>query len=622
MTTTYVFDIEGNGLGEYYIDRKKVGHAECDRIHLLVLRAYPSGETQVFRRNDEEDTIAEGWDILQRADVVIGHNIIQYDLPVLERLYGGGVRGRVFDTLVAARVLWPDAKNHPFGGNSLKAFGKHLKCMKGDYEGGWESWNQDMEDYCVQDTLVSTAIFDYIKPKCKPFKHAVQLEHKVASVCAKMQDNGVRIDVTQAEALIDQFDLIKARCMQSLNTAFPGDIIKTTLKTPAYWFLPDGDKPSTENRRWPTKGKAPANLRPLLKKGPGKMKQTVVPFNPGSAHHVADRLKRKYGWEAPLTEKGNPSVTEDVLKRLDYDEAKLILHHDMADKRLQHLADWVKRARNCRTPGIIHPQINTCGAATSRGTHQQPNQTACPKVHANKDGPILGFEGRYGVEMRSLWGPTQEGWDQVGGDASGLELRILGHALYPWDNGKYANEVINGDVHQRTADKTGMTRNGVKTPTYATLYGAGADHLDDLCGGPGTGQKFKDGFEASIDGFGQLKAWCAQCASEKGFVPLLDGRHAPIRSEHAALNTLLQGNGAILMKVAMVICEASLSLQGLRYGWMLWPHDEFQFEAHPDDSEAVGNTIVSSIRRAGEVLRVKCPMDGEFKIGRNWAETH
>jgi DNA polymerase-1 len=593
MPTTYVFDIEGNGLGEYYIDRKKVGHAECDRIHLLVLRAYPSGETQVFRHNDEMNNIGEGWEILRQADVIVGHNIIQYDLPVLSRLYGSGdpnadVQGKVFDTLVAARVIWPDAKNHPFGGNSLKAFGKHLKCMKGDYEGGWEAWNQEMEDYCVQDTLVSTAILDYIKPKCQPFKHAVKLEHRVATVCAQMQRNGVRINVAEAEDMIDQFDLIKARCIGALLEAFP-DII-------------------TER---------------ISKKTGKRLKDGCETFNPGSAMQVAHRLKSKYDWDAPLTEKGNPSVTEEVLKKLDYDEAKLILHHDMADKRLQHLADWVKRARGSRTPGIIHPQINTCGAATSRGTHQQPNQTACPKVQADKEGnPLMGWPGRYGWEMRSLWGPTIPGNVMVGGDASGIELRLLGAALHPFDGGKYAREVVEGDVHQRTANATGMTRNGVKTPTYATLYGAGATHLDDLCGGKGKGQKFKDGFEGSIDGFGALKSWCAQCASEKGFVPLLDGRHAPIRSEHAALNTLLQGNGAILMKLAMVICETSLSQQGLRYGWMLWPHDEFQFEAHPDDADKVGATIVSSIEKAGIALGVKCPMTGEYKVGSNWAETH
>lgn len=623
MPTTYIFDIEGDGLGEYHIDRKKVGHKECSRIHCLVLRSYPSGETQVFRHNAEENTIAEGWEILRRADVVVGHNIIQYDLPVLQRLYGGEVEGTVFDTLVAARVLWPDAKHHPFGGNSLAAFGKKLKCMKGDYTGSWEAWNQDMEDYCVQDTLVSAMIFDHLKPKCQPFKHAVRLEHKVATICAHMMDNGVRIDVAAAEELIDKFDLIKARCMGALTEAFPDYIVESALKTPAYWFLPDGDKPSTEGRRWATKGKAPAKIRHLLKKGPDKIKRTSIPFNPGSAHHVAARLKEKYDWDAPLTDKGNPSVTEDVLKRLDYDEAKLILHHDMAEKRLQHLADWVKRARNCRTPGVIHPQINTCGCATSRGSHQQPNQTACPKVLCGKDKqPLMGYPGRYGVEMRSLWGPTREGWMQVGGDASGIELRMLGHALFPFDGGRYAKEVVEGDVHQRTADATRMTRAAVKTPTYATLYGAGADHLDDLCGGPGEGKKFKDGFEGSIYNFGMLKDWCMQCASEKGVIPLLDGRLAPIRKEYSALNTFLQGNGAIVMKCAMVICENYLVQAGLRYGWMLWPHDEFQFEAHPDDAHAVGKCIVRSIIKAGEVLRVKCPLDAEYKVGRNWAETH
>ena len=607
-----IFDIEGNGLGEIHIDRKGNLHKECDRVHLLVLRSFPDGEVMVFRNNEQEDTIAEGWEILRRAEVVIGHNIIQYDLPVLSRLYGGGGAGGVYDTLVAARVLWPDAKNHPFGGNSLQAFGKHLKCMKGDYEGGWEEWNQEMEDYCVQDTLVSATIFGYVKPKADKFKTAVKLEHRVATICARMQASGVRIDVAEAEDLIDQLELERARCNDELQQAFPPRI--ETMKTPAYYMVPDSYV------QYPKKKDAPANVRKLLVPGPPKTKEH--PFNPGSSAQIADRLRQKYGWEAPVTDAGNASVGESVLKSLGYPEAELLLRAQMADKRLQHLTDWVRRARASRTPGVIHPQINHCGAATSRPTHQQPNQTACPKVLKPE---LRGYEGRYGWEMRSLWSPPTPGRVQVGGDASGLELRMLGHSLSMWDGGAYAREVVEGDIHTLNQQAGGLeTRDQAKTVIYAYLYGAGDPHLDELIGRKGAGKDFRSKLERQIPALARLRAWCAQCASERGFIPLLDGRHAPIRSEHAALNTLLQGNGILVMKVAMALLDNYIEQKGWRdrCEWMLWPHDEFQLEADPDIAEALGSGIRIAIRQAGETLKLNCPLDGEYKIGNSWAETH
>lgn len=608
--TTFIFDIEGNGLNELRITKKGAVESECDTIHLLVLRSYPDGEVQVFRNNGEEDTIAEGWAILREAETVIGHNIIGYDLPMLRRLYGGDVTGRVFDTLVAARVLWPDAKNHPFGGNSLKAFGEHLKCWKGEYDGGWEAWSQAMEDYCVQDTLVSAAIYGYVLPKVSKFAAACRLEHRVATVVAQMQDNGVSINIAGAEQLVERLEVEQATCLTQLQEAFPPRI--ETMKS--QWWM----DPQTGHLH-ETKKAAPHWCRKYLVKGPHRTKEH--PFNPGSTAQIADRLRQKYGWKAPLTEAGNASVTEEVLRTLDFPEAELLLRVQMADKRLQHLTDWITRARNSRTPGRIHPQINSCGTNTSRATHQQPNQTACPKV---LDPTLRGYEGRYGWEMRSLWGP-REGWWQVGADASGLELRCLGAALARYDLGRYAHDVIHGDVHTRTMEAGGLSdRNLTKTVTYATLYGAGDAHLDDLIGAKGAGKRFREGFEASIDGYAKLKNWCMQCASERGFIPLPDGRHAPVRSEHSALNVYLQGMGAIIMKTAMVLTANTISEKGWDdVGWMLWPHDEFQLEASTvRRAHDVGRTIVASIQRAGEILKIQCPLDGEYKVGRNWAETH
>lgn len=628
---TYVFDIEGNGLAELVIDRKGQIHKECDKIHLIVLRSYPDGKVKVYRCNDEEDTIAQGVVELCSADLIVGHNILQFDLPMLKRLYGAEPKGKVFDTLVGARLLYPDAKNHPFGGNSVEMFAKLFGSKKvGKEITDWSRWTPLMEKRCINDTEVQRRIFDYIKPKLRRFKTAFKIEHKVAEIIARQQENGVNIDIERAEELIEFMQIEQAECLDLLHAMFP----PTEIQMKSRWWV----DPMT-GEKFGTKKSAPKDVQIWLEKGPHKCK--YIPFNPGSTKQIADRLREKYGYAAPTTEAGNPSITEETLLSLPYDEAKLLLRYGMAEKRLQHLTDWVRRARSSRTPGRIHPSINSCGAATGRGTYQQPNQTACPKVRTDDNGPVMGFEGRYGYEMRSLWTP-RSGWLMVGGDASGLQLRCLGHALARWDKGAYAKEVVEGDIHTLNMKVGDLdTRDQSKTTIYAYLFGAGdekigttiADHpsLSEVQrkkykgkSRAKIGSTFRKKFESRIAALGHLSHWCKQCASEKGFIPLIDGRHAPIRSAHSALNTLLQGDEAVIMKLAMIILDNEVRKRGweARCAQMLWPYDELQWEAEPEIAEDIGKLIPWAIQEAGRRLNYRCQLDGDYKVGKNWAETH
>lgn len=645
-----VWDIEGNGLGELVIDKKKNLIPEVTKVHLLVLRSYPDGRTLIFRNRDGQDEIPEGLQILQSAQSCIGHNIIEYDMQVLRRLYDADFSNcRVFDTLVASRLVYPDEKNHPFGGNSVENYGNLFNEAKvGTEIEDWSQWTQLMEDRCVQDCVLQHKIFDYIKPRAAKFPFALRLEHRIAEICANMQENGVSIDVPAAEELIEQLELEFAKANDQLQEAFPP--IVEEMKTPQYYY-----DPSTQTR-YERKKDAPAKLRKQLEAGPMKTKEH--PFNPGSTLQIAQRFKERYDFDAPTTENGNPTLAEEVLKSVPFPEAKLLLRAQMADKRLQHLRDWTTRARASRTPGRIHPRINPDGCNTHRATHSQPNQTACPKIVFGEEGILTGFEGRYGFECRSLWGPRPTWW-QVGGDASGLELRELGHSLFIFDGGAYAQEVIDGDIHTLNQNAGGLiTRDQAKTVIYAYLYGAGDEHIGELITAHASlpielieelhaesqswvrqksgrdkskwlklkGRQFRDQFERKIPALAQLTAWCKQCASERGFIPLLDGRRAPCRSAHSALNVLLQGNGAVTMKVAMAILARKLEDDGILWtdcAWMLWPHDEFQFEAKDEKlAHHVGKSIVDSIVEAGVRLKLKCPLDGEYKVGKNWADCH
>lgn len=647
---SYVMDVESNGLHELLLRKEKgeyVAIPEATIIHLLVLYDLSTGQVHVHRRNDKEDTIREGWDRALKADTLVTHNGIQFDLPVMERLYGGEFKGKHIDTLVLARLLWPDAKNHPYGGNSVEMLGHHLGLTKiGTDITDWSKWTPLMEKRCVSDVKVQAAIFKWLLPKVKPFKAAARLEHRVCEIISRQQENGVDIDVLTAENMIDGFDRQRAECRDALYKAFP-DRVKE-MATPQYYVLDHNgvrikkEKKKQIEEELQSRGH-PKSWAKHATPGPPKVERN--PFNPGSTNQIAERLEEKYGWVAPRTKAGNPSVTEDTLLTLDFPEADLIVQYNMADKRLQHLHDWVTRARTSRTPGRIHPFINTNGAATGRMTHSQPNQTACPRVVKDKKTGefVRGFRGRYGWEMRRLWKP-RPGWKFVGGDASGLELRMLGHALHPFDGGAYAKEVVEGDVHTLNMKAGGLdTRNQTKETFYAWIYGSGNETLGQTIADHQSltpdqrkkyyakerakiGGAFKRKVKQKIPALDQLISWCGSRVKSHGYLVLPDGRHAPIRKEYAALNTLLQGTGAIVMKVALVLHHDELIRRGYRwdrdFGYCLNAHDEFQLETRPEIAEEVGQLIPWAIKTAGERLKIRCPLDGDYAVGDSWADTH
>ena len=643
--TTYLADIEANGLLELDMKGGEVKVREATVIHVLVMKNLRTGEVKRYRKNEREDTIAEGWAKLQRADVVIGHNFIQYDWPLLCRLEGEPVRRpKIFDTLVGARLLWPDAKSHPYGGNSLDLLSVAAGgARKMAFKGSWDHWSQEMEDYCVGDVEAEGDIFLWMRPRLKPYGVAFRIETRIATIIAAQQANGVRIDIEQGEALIERMELVRAEALDKLQAAFPPT---STVMKSRWWLGPDGIE-------YDTKKSAPLEAR---KDGEwGEFKKKEHPFE-CTTQHLARRFKEKYDWDCPVTKKENPSIKEEVLLALDFPEAEWAYHHNMAKMRLGHLMDWTIRARECRTPGVIHPGINTNGAVTGRMTHSQPNQTAAPKVQTDdKTGePLMEWAGRWGWEMRSLWNPAHEGWWQWGADASGLEYRMLADAMWRWDGGAYAKIILTGDIHEHNRQAGSLlTRPQSKETGYAFLYGSGVESLGITIGThpslspdqrrgyskrlrtekgrKAIGSSFRRNIRAGLPALGKLIDHCIHAADQYGYLTLYDGRRAPSRMSYAALNTLLQGNGAIVMKLALILFvwavekgygKASIEY-GRDYALMLNAHDEFQGEARTQElADFCGRTAVWAIEEAGRRLKCKIELNGEYRVGKSWAETH
>jgi len=344
---------------------------------------------------------------------------------------------------------------------------------------------------------------------------------------------------------------------------------------------------------------------------------TVI-FNPRSGEEIAEHLTKKYGWSPTiLTDKGRPKCDEDTLSCLPYPEIPLILHYQQVAKIKGMLEDgnnsWFKFVG---TDGRIHGYVNSCGAVTGRCIHARPNLAQTPSAKTD-----------LGSRCRALF-TVEDGWKLVGTDASGLELRCLAHYLYQYDKGEFRDVLLNGDIHTENQKAFNAdTRNDAKTAIYALIYGCSPRKLALTLG-----RKEDEGRELLESYF---KRWpqvrklindVQRKAKSFGYLVGIDGRKLHVRSQHAALNTLLQSAGAIVMKVALLrfvyLMNESNKNLGHHYKLVANIHDEFQVECWKYMASNVAELAVQSIRDAGRALRFNCPLEGESKIGDNWASTH
>ena len=329
-------------------------------------------------------------------------------------------------------------------------------------------------------------------------------------------------------------------------------------------------------------------------------------FNLGSRQQIGRHLQY-YGWKpTSLTETGQPIVDEAVLSKVKgIPEAALIGEYLMIQKRIAQVQSWLDAVQD---DGRVHGYVNANGAVTGRMTHSSPNMGQVPAVYSP-----------YGKECRDVW-TVPQGYKLVGMDASGLELRMLAH--YMNDEG-YTNEILNGDIHTANQLAAGLaTRSQAKTFIYAFLYGAGDAKIGSIVGGSAKdGKRLKEKFLQNTPALGRLRERVG-VASGRGYVLGLDRRRVAIRSSHAALNSLLQSAGAIIMKKALCLLDEYAILWGLDYHIIGNIHDEIQTEVREKDAERFGRLATSCVEAAGLFYKLNCPLAGDYKVGQTWADTH
>ena len=504
---------------------------------------------------------------LEGSVSVVGHNLIGYDLPVLERLWGVSVAPeRIVDTLVLSRLYDPSRP----GGHSLKVWGELLGFPKGDHD-DWSCLSTAMIEYCERDTEVTEAVHKQLVKDMAGFdQRSIDLEHKVQYAVQQQERNGWVLDQKLSYDLLATFKERMNEIEEVLQDKFPPII----------------------HERWSEKtGK--------------RLKDRVEVFNVGSRQQIARRLSTLGVVFEKVTEKGNPIVDEAVLDTIDLPEARLISEYLMLQKRYAQVHSWLEHVQD---DGRVHGRVISNGAVTGRMTHQSPNMAQVPASHSP-----------YGHECRSCW-TVPEGKSLVGFDASGLELRMLAHYM---DDKEFTNVLLTEDIHTRNQLAAGLeTRPQAKTFIYAFLYGAGDAKIGTIVGGSAKdGANLKRRFLSNTPSLESLRDRVAR-ASGRGYLTGLDGRRLRVRSEHAALNTLLQAAGAIVMKQALVILDDYARQWKLDYKFIGNIHDEVQSEVAADQAEKYGWLAVECLKAAGMEFNLRCPLDGEYKVGTTWAETH
>jgi DNA polymerase-1 len=507
------------------------------------------------------DTLTQA---LRDVDTIVGHNLLGFDLPVLGDVWRWHWKGDVRDTLILGRLYNPALE----GGHSLRAWaeraGGELKDEFTDFDGGL---TDQMVEYCLQDCRANWDVYTHITAllDAENFSDtSIEIEQDVRRYTTEQERNGFKFDFPAACTKHAEIEQRMEEITNELQKKFP---------------------PIVEERYSEKTGK--------------RLKDKVTTFNPGSRQQVAERLTTCGATWSKHTPTGKPQVDEGTLANLSHiPEAGLVLEYLTLSKRCGMVQSWLDAYQE---DGRIHGRVNTMGAITFRMSHSKPNLAQVPSE----------------ADYRKLF--IADG-KLVGIDASGLELRMLAHYM---QDEEYTDLILHGDIHTYNQNLAGLTmRDQAKTFIYALLYGAGDAKIGSIVDGNAKdGALLRHRFLEGLPAYEKLITRIGKIA-QTGSVPGLDGRRVRVRSEHAALNTLLQSAGAIVMKHALCIAVEKLATYGYPYTLVAQVHDEFQVDVPEEYAQAVGAVFRNAIREAGRRLDLRCPLDGEYRIGNNWSETH
>ena len=572
--TRYVIDIEADSLDATRIWVACICNVDNDKD----IRSFRDAASFLDAVDLEKDTF-------------IAHNGIDFDFPVLEKLWNIEIKNKV-DTLVLSRLFNPDRS----GGHSLGAWGNRLGFRKIDFN-KFDEYSEEMREYCEQDVYITVQLYRHLLQESIDFsQQSIELEHDIADIISRQSRYGFYLDQKKAVDLL-------------VETQSKADTIKSNIKK---YFAPKVKVIRDDLPKYTKNGDiSKVGLRQFQYKDIAGPFWSIEfeEFNPASHKQVVERMEEA-GWKpTEFTPKGSPKVSEANLATLPDtapEPAKKLSEWKMLETRWKTVESWLNALGN---DGRVHGKVFSLGAVTGRMTHADPNMANIVAVYKP-----------YGQQSRECWTVPNNDYRICGMDAQGLELRMLAHYM---KDDAYAEEVVNGDPHTVTMQALDIDDRALaKTFIYAFLYGASPSKLGSILNlSQSQGGVIRQRFLNNMPSLQNLLARVEQVA-DRGYIRGIDGRRLYVRSSHAALNTLLQGGGAILCKQWSICMDRAIEKERLRAKLVNTIHDELQFEVHRQDADRVAELAQSSIREAGHLLKLRVQMDAEAKIGFSWADTH
>ena len=649
-----ISDIETNGLND------------SDKLWICGGKDLTTGKISRFD-NCHEDPVArrEAIKWYESADLIVGHNFVQFDAPMLNKLLQPRLIDprKIVDTLLISRLVDYDIET-PKGAkfpHSLQAWGIRLNKHKGDFH-EFDKFSIEMVDYWYQDIEVTESLFNHFNDIVwsPDWRKSLRTEHDVQIELVRTQHYGFFFDKTKAEFLLNSVKTKMGTLEEQFQVDFPPKL--TEVNRIKYRLKKDGGEMATVTR-------AKEKYAMTNVEDDDLVCFDWIEFNPGSAKDRIDVLwdagwkpvdKTKTAINFSRKKIGDPygksvaAMDEDFYnqKKKDLDrygftvsEANLGTLPETAPTGAKALAQWltlegrrsslVEWLGQCGDDLRIHGRINNIGAWTGRCAHKDPNTANISSpFHGEPKSAVDEVKKQFDVHLRACWTVPSDSW-LVGTDADGIQLRVLADYLWRhFEADQYAQAIMKGkkedetDIHNVNKKALAVpngTRDMAKTFIYAWLLGAGVAKTGQILKvNMKEAQAARTRFEMSIDGLYNLKNQLVPYIAEQGYFTGYDGRKVPVPNAHKTLAGILQNGEACLMKHSLLKWHSRARQEGIKFKMVGFIHDEYQVEVTGTEEEAkrLGQIQADCMLETGQELGFKIPTPGSYDIGKNWAETH
>lgn len=650
-----VLDIEANGL------------ENPDKIWCVVCKDIDTGEINIFRNlafNAEENYRCLQY--LNNCSLIVGHNILGYDLPVLSKLCkftsNVGMDDGIRDTLIVSRL----ADYSRQGGHSIEQYGQEFGYPKIEFN-DFSKFSEEMVTYCIRDVEIAEKVYrKYQKIIDDPlWSPSIKLEHEFQLIVNDLHDNGFAFNSTKAQKILDEVTASLSSLDKEIADAFP-ERLKLIRE-----IHPKVTKHGTLSRtdfRWVADGDlsiyngGPFSRCEWVAFNPSSHKQIISILNnagwkPVNKTKTHIEIEREYNRLKNSRQRDNEfdirlkelyiklesarvsgwKVDEENLSTLPSSApapSRLLAKRILLEARRRTLTEWLSLVGE---DGRIHGEFFGIGAWTHRMAHRNPNTANIPNEFDTQGNKKL-----YGKEMRSLWVAPKNRL-LVGVDAEGIQLRIFAHYINDHEftrslvEGKKDDKTDPHSLNQRILGSACKSRAAAKRFIYALLLGAGLPKLAEILGcSVQETQEALDRLISRYTGWATLRAEVFPQDARRGYFVGLDGRKVPIPGDtegsrrHLAMSGYLQNGEAVCMKLATV--KFYPELHRLNGKLVNFVHDEWQSECRNNMEVAIqiAKLKADALRQVGEDLKLNCPLAGsywnddlkDYTIGTNWSVTH